>query len=124
MYTISTLESKKIDERIFFYNAEDDRSITIIVAWSGGEVYSDDNLELDDYDEQEGTVVPCDQGENLVDNWHSRVEGDVNDEEEANAILEAWQEDLESGVEELGWSWSDREIWFYGPLEVAEDDEG
>ncbi len=24
--------------------------------------------------------------------------------------------DYESGPEELGWEWSDRELWFYGPI--------
>jgi len=122
MFIIRSLGTKEVEEKIFFHNSDDGRDITIVIAWRNGEVYTDEYPELDNYVEAEGSPVPCDQGEELMDNWHSRVEGDVN-EDEADEILEAWNEELESGVEELGWGWCDREIWFYGPIEVIEDEE-
>ena len=35
-----------------------------------------------------------------------------------------FEDEGESGVEELGWEWSDRELWFYGPIRVEDDETG
>ena len=67
----------------------------------------------------EGTLeylVSEDEGERI----EFEVEGDISDRQKAK-IIEAFQESYESGPEELGWEWSDREVWFYGPIEREEE---
>jgi hypothetical protein len=45
-------------------------------------------------------------------------------EEELEEFDTAWEEDFYEGVEELGWSNDDTEYWFYGPLELTNEDTG
>jgi hypothetical protein len=40
------------------------------------------------------------------------------------AFNAAWEENYSDGVEELGWSCDDTEYWYYGPLELTNEDTG
>ena len=45
-------------------------------------------------------------------------------EEDVTAFEQAWEEDGYDGVEELGWSNDDTEYYYYGPLELTNEDTG
>jgi hypothetical protein len=45
-------------------------------------------------------------------------------EEDVEEFTTAWEEDYSEGVEELGWSCDDTEYWYYGPLELTNEDTG
>ncbi len=102
-------------ERIEFF--KDDKTITLVNRFDTYSVYveeEDDDFDLDDYDPESGTMmsfVSEDEGERI----EFDVEGDVTDSEKEK-IITAFQNGYESGVEDLGWEWSDRELWYYGPV--------
>jgi len=39
-------------------------------------------------------------------------------EEEKQKVLDAWEESMTGGLEDLGWTESDTEVYFYGPLNL------
>lgn len=51
-------------------------------------------------------------------------ENDKVTDEEFEKFEAAWEEDSYSGVEELGWSNDDTEYYYYGPLELTNEDTG
>ena len=53
------------------------------------------------------------------DGWFFEIESDdeITDDEKS-AIESAWNNGLEDAMRDIGWEWTDRELWFYGPLEV------
>jgi hypothetical protein len=107
-------------ERIDFY--KDNKKITLVNRFDDYVGYVDeeeDDFNIESYDENQGAMmmfVDSEEGERV----EFDVEGDVSDQERDN-IIAAFQESFESGVERLGWTWSDREVWFYGPVNREED---
>jgi len=112
-------------ERIEFI--KDDKKITFVNRFDTYAVYSDEDdyeeFDFDSYDPKEGVEtgsafswVTEEEGERIE--WS--IEGDISDEEK-DELIAAFQEEWESGPEDLGWEWSDREVWFYGPIKVTED---
>lgn len=102
-------------ERIEF--VKDGKTITLVNRFDTYAVYveeEDDDFDMESYDPETGarmTFVSEDEGERI----EFEVEGDISDRQKSK-IIEAFQESYESGPEELGWEWSDRELWFYGPI--------
>jgi hypothetical protein len=125
MFIVSTTEKKKVEEKVFFSD-DNGRKITLIIGWRDGKVWCDDEPDLSDYDPEEGSdmsllVEYSDEEES--DGWFFEVEvtvGEVSDEEKSN-IEDAWNNSLEDGMKTIGWNWSDRELWFYGELDVEEE---
>jgi len=115
MIRYSTANENSAVERIDFY--QDDKKITLVNRFDTYVGYVDeeeDDFDADNYDEDLGEImlfVDADEGERI----EFSVEGDVTDAEKSE-IIAAFQANFENGVEELGWEWSDREIWFYGPI--------
>jgi hypothetical protein len=125
MFIVSTTEKKKVEEKVFFSD-DDGRKITLIIGWRDGKVWCDDEPDLSDYDPEEGSdmsllVEYSDEEE--TDGWFFEVEvtaGEVSSEEKSK-IEDAWNNSLEDGMKTIGWNWSDRELWFYGELDVEEE---
>ena len=125
MFIVSTTEKKKVEEKVFFSD-DNGRKITLIIGWRDGKVWCDDEPDLSDYDPEEGSdmsllVEYSDEEE--TDGWFFEVEvtaGEVSSEEKSK-IEDAWNNSLEDGMKTIGWNWSDRELWFYGELDVEEE---
>jgi hypothetical protein len=125
MFIVSTSEKKKVEEKVFFSD-DNGRKITLIIGWRDGKVWCDDEPDLSDYDPENGSdmaLLAEYSDEEETDGWFFEVEvtaGEVSDEEKSN-IEDAWNNSLEDGMKTIGWNWSDRELWFYGELEVEEE---
>ena len=108
-------EENSAVERIEF--VKDGITITFVNRFDEYAVYideDDDDFDMDDYDPEEGarmSFVDEEEGERI----EYDIEGDISDEEKEE-LIESFQEQWESGPEELGWEWSDRELWYYGPI--------
>lgn len=115
MIKYSPVNENSAVERIEFFN--DDKTITLVNRFDTYTVFvdeEDDDFPVDDYDPESGTMmsfVDEEEGERI----EFDVEGDVTDQEKQK-IITAFQNEYESGVEDLGWVWSDRELWYYGPV--------
>lgn len=102
-------------ERIDFF--KDDVKITFVNRFDEYAVYvdeEDDDFNIDEYNPEEGammTFVSEEEGERI----EYKIEGDIS-EEEKQELIDSFQENYENGPESLGWEWSDRELWYYGPI--------
>ena len=126
MKKFTPVHSDSVIERIDFYN--DDVKITIVSRFNTSSVFSDEDadVDLDLYDPDEGAEMGVAVGwvdEESGERISIEVEGDV-DSNTANQIIMMFEDEGEPGVEELGWEWSDRELWFYGPIRVEDDVSG
>ncbi len=97
MIKYSPVNEDSAVERIEFY--KDNTKITLVNRFDTYAVY---------IDEEEGERIEF------------SVEGDLT-KKEKDKIISAFQEMYESGVEELGWEWSDRELWYFGPINREEE---
>jgi len=115
MIKYSPVNDESAVERIDFYR--DDVKITLVNRFDTYVGYVDeeeDDFDMDNYDEDLGDImlfVDSEEGDRV----EFAVEGDITDEEKSD-IITAFKENFENGVEALGWVWSDREVWFYGPI--------
>jgi hypothetical protein len=110
--------------RVDFY--KDDVKITIVSEYEKYDVWSDEDSDIDfaGYDPEEGAEMGVTVGwvdEEAGVRFHIEVEGDIDEEEKAE-IIQAWEENEEQGVKELGWEWSDRELYFKGSIEVLNEE--
>ena len=125
MYIVSTAEKKRVEEKVFFSHESDGREIVLIIGWRTGKVWCEEEPDLSDYDEEEGAdmsylVEYVD--EEQIDGWFFEVQSDDElTDEEKSKIEEAWNDGLEDSMRDIGWEWNDRELWFYGPLDVEEE---
>ena len=122
MYIVSTIEKKRVEERVFFSHESDGRNITIIVGWRNGKVWCEDEPDLSEYDPEQGAdmfMLTEYSDEEQDDGWFFEIESDneITDDEKS-AIESAWNNGLEDAMRDIGWEWTDRELWFYGTLEV------
>ena len=125
MYIVSTQDKKRVEEKVFFNHESDGRNIVLIIGWRWGKVWCEEEPDLSEYDPEEGadmSMLTEYSDEEQDDGWFFEVESDdeITDEEKAE-IEEAWNNGLEDAMSDIGWEWNDRELWFYGPLEVEED---
>ena len=59
--------------------------------------------------------------DHMTDGWLGDFEWDDEfTEEEQEKIQELWEEESFEGLEEAGWSNTETEAWFYGPLKITE----
>lgn len=120
MIRYSPINANSAEERIDFH--KDNQKITLINRFDVYAVYvdeEDDDFDPDEYDPDQGimmTFTDEEEGERIS----SEVHGDLSDQERQQ-IIDAFAERLEGGVSELGWQWTDRELWFYGPLQVESE---
>lgn len=125
MYIVSTLEKKRVEERVFFSHESDGRNITLVIGWRTGKVWCEDEPDLSEYEEEEGADMSflteyCDEEQTDGCSFDVVSDDEITDEEKVE-IEEAWNNGLEDAMKKIGWEWSDRELWFFGPLEVEEE---
>lgn len=131
-WTLSPQYKKSAVEKMFFY--KDGKCITIEQGfrWANFTVESDERpLTDDELKNEDGYELGCiDNDEcwemsDMTDGCWIDIsnDSDVSDEDFA-AFEAAWEEDGYCGVEELGWSNDDTEYYYFGPLELTNDDTG
>lgn len=98
-----------------FYVSSDERPLT------NSELKNDHGYELCCIDNDE-----CWEMDSMEDGcWADCTAGnDKTTDEDIEEFEAAWEEDYFEGAEELGWSNDDTEYWYYGPLELTNEDTG
>ena len=132
-WNLSPQYKKSAVEKMFFYKDGMIISIEQGFRWANFTVESDERpLTDDELKNEDGYELGC------IDNDESWEMQDMTDgcwldikrendkvtDEELEKFEAAWEEDSYSGVEELGWSNDDTEYFYYGPLELTNEDTG
>jgi hypothetical protein len=132
-WNLSPQHKKSAVEKMFFY--KDGSCITIEQGfrWANFTVESDEQpLTDDELKNADGYELGCiDNDEcwemqDMSDGCWIEIEAEgssVTDKELAN-FEAAWETDGYSGVEDLGWSNDETEYYYYGPLELTNEDTG
>lgn len=109
---------------------QDDRKITMVNRFDSYELFTDEDavddefleaIKFTNYDPKKGIHTSVfgwnteEEGERIK----YSVKGDV-DKDEKKEIIEGFEDMWESGVEDLGWEWSDRDVYYFGPIEVTD----
>jgi hypothetical protein len=132
-WKLSPQYKKSAVEKMFFY--KDGKCITIEQGfrWASFTVQSDErpltDEELKNEDGYELSFIENDESWEMwemmdgcwLDIEAARDNTTSTDVEEFEA---AWEEDSYEGVEALGWSQDDTEYYYYGPLELTNEDTG
>ena len=132
IWKLSPQNKKSAVEQMFFYN--DGKVIIVEQGWRWGTftVESDErpltDLELVNAEGYELGCIDNDECWELSEMtdgcWLDVTAGRNATEEDVAAFEQAWEEDGYDGVEELGWSNDDTEYYYYGPLELTNEDTG
>jgi len=133
-WTLSPQYKKSAVEKMFFY--KDGKCITIEQGfrWATFKVESDERpLTDDELKNEDGYELGCIDNDESWEMW-DMVDGcwcDIEivfDEKATSTDLEefeaAWEEDSYEGVEAIGWSQTDTEYYYYGPLALTNEDTG
>lgn len=131
-WALSPQYKKSAVEKMFFY--KDGNCITIEQGfrWATFTVESVERpLSDDELKNEHGYELGCiDNDEcwemqDMIDGcWLDISADDDVPAEELEKFEAAWEEDGYSGVEDLGWSNDDTEYYYYGPLELVNQDTG
>lgn len=132
-WKLSPQYKKSAVEKMFFY--KDGKVITIEQGfrWATFSVQSDERP-LTDYElkNEDGYELGCIDNDESWEMW-DMMDGcwcdiEIGNDKTTSTDLEefeaAWEEDSYSGVEELGWSNDDTEYYYFGPLELTNEDTG
>ena len=116
------------EEHIEFTQA--DRTITFVNRFDSYEVLTDEVDVTDDFFESKELLNynPKKGIRTNLFHWTSEKEGErvkyrikgAVDREEKQELIEAFKEMYESGVEDLGWEWSDRDLYYFGAFEILD----
>jgi hypothetical protein len=121
MYRVSTLNKKSVTEVSIWI--KDDKVIKQSIGWRWGAVFMEEEPDLSDYNEESSSIDvyalgaeldSCDDG-----CWEDWEYDESLSPEEVEEIESAYEENFIEGLEDLGWSMEDTELWFSGPLEVV-----
>jgi len=133
-WNLSPQHKKSAVEMMFFYKGGKRILIEQGFRWANFKITSDvrplTDEELKNEDEYDlGVCIDNDESWEMWDMtdgcWLDiRKHSDDVTDEELEAFEEAWEEDSYEGVEALGWSNDDTEYYFYGPLELTNEDTG
>ncbi len=131
-WKLSPQHKKSAVEKMFFYNGS--KAIVVEQGWRWGTftVESDErpltDLELVNEDGYELGCIDNDESWELCEMtdgcWLDIDALRDATEEDVTAFEQAWEEDSYDGVEALGWSNDDTEYYYYGPLELTNEDTG
>jgi len=131
-WKLSPQHKKSAVEKMFFYNGS--KAIVVEQGWRWGTftVESDErpltDLELVNEDGYELGCIDNDESWELCEMtdgcWLDIDALRDATEEDVTAFEQAWEQDGYDGVEELGWSNNDTEYYYYGPLELTNEDTG
>ena len=123
-WKITTSQKKSIIEHDVFTN--NGRSIIRSIGWRWGWVVVSEDPQIEDPENNDTLIVSdLDVDDHCYDDgcWEEWDFGDLTEEEIGN-ILQAWEDDWQDGLEQLGWSHYETEVVFRGPLEIEKlDDE-
>lgn len=123
-YKVSTIEKKSVIEKNFF--VKDDKSLCIEQGYRWGYFVTEDPVDKEELKSKDSLMIyDYDVIDHAFDDgcWIDFVYDDEVDQDERDAIENAWEEDWYSGIEALGWSEDESEVWFHGDLEVEEVNE-
>jgi len=132
-WKLSPQYKKSAVEKMFFY--KDGKVITMEQGfrWATFSVESDERpLTDDELKNEDGYELGCiDNDESwemwdMIDGCWMEIEAG-NDKTTSTDVEEfeaAWEEDSYEAVESLGWSQDDTEYYYYGPLELTNEDTG
>lgn len=132
-WNLSPQYKKSAVEKMFFYKDGMIISIEQGFRWANFTVESDErpltDEELKNEDGYELGCIDNDESWEMQDMtdgcWLDiKRENDKVTDEELEKFEAAWEEDSYEGVESLGWSNDDTEYYFYGPLELTNEDTG
>lgn len=132
-WNLSPQYKKSAVEKMFFY--KDGKCITVEQGfrWANFKVESDERpLSDDELKNEDGYELGCiDNDEcwemyDMNDGCWLEIEigNDKTNSTDVEEFEEAWNEDSYEGVEALGWSQDDTEYYYYGPLELTNEDTG
>ena len=132
IWKLSPQNKKSAVEQMFFYN--DNMVIIVEQGWRWGTfTVESDERPLTDSElvNAEGYELGCIDNDEcwelseMTDGcWLDVTAGRNATEQDVAAFEQAWEEDGYDGVEELGWSNDDTEYYYYGPLELTNEDTG
>lgn len=132
-WSLSPQYKKSAVEKMFFY--KDGKVITMEQGfrWATFKVDSDErpltNEELKNADGYELSCIEndeCWEMWDMIDGCWCDIEAgnDKTTDEDVEEFEAAWEEDSYEAVEALGWSQDDCEYYYYGPLELTNEDTG
>lgn len=132
-WKLSPQYKKSAVEKMFFY--KDGKVITMEQGfrWATFSVESDErpltDYELKNEDGYELGAIDNDESWemwDMIDGCWCDIEAgnDKTTDEDVEEFEAAWEEDSYEAVEELGWSQDDCEYYYYGPLELTNEDTG
>lgn len=132
-WNLSPQYKKSAVEKMFFY--KDGMTITIEQGfrWANFTVESDErpltDEELKNEDGYELSCIDndeCWEMQDMTDGCWLDISSDDKHltPEELAEFEAAWEENSYEGVEELGWNNDDTEYYYYGPLELTNEDTG
>lgn len=118
---VSTVEKKSVIEKNYY--ERDGKTFYIEQGYRWGYFVTEDEVDLENYDPEEGLLI---YNYDVIDHsfddgcWIEFYYDDEITEEEREEIETAWGEDWYEGLEALGWSDDEYEVWFRGELEKEE----
>jgi hypothetical protein len=132
-WKLSPQYKKSAVEKMFFY--KDGKCITIEQGfrWATFSVQSDERpLTDDELKNEDGYELGCIDNDESWEMWDMtdgcwlEIEAGYGDttKEDVAEFTAAWEEDRYEGVEAIGWSQDDTEYYYYGPLELTNEDTG
>ena len=126
-YIVSTLDKKSVEEHLLWQKG--DYVIRIITGFRWGSYFVAGDMEPElPIDHQFNGVNMNDVNESKLmsmdDGWMLELEfpDDMDDSEKERLEL-LWDEESFEGFEREGWVNYDTEVWFFGPLEIVEDED-
>jgi len=133
IWKLSPQYKKSAVEKMFFYKEGKVITIEQGYRWATFTVESDEQpLTDDELKNEDGYELSCIDNDESWEMW-DMIDGcwcDIEDgngkasEEDVEEFITAWEEDSFDGVENLGWQCDDTEYYYYGPLELTNEDTG
>ena len=132
-WKLSPQYKKSAVEKMFFYKEGKVITMEQGYRWATFNVESDERpLTDEELKNDDGYELSCIANDecwemwDMIDGCWMEIEAgnDKTTEEDVEEFEEAWEEDSYEGVEALGWSQDDCEYYYYGPLELTNEDTG
>jgi len=132
-WKLSPQYKKSAVEKMFFY--KDDKCITIEQGfrWATFSVQSDERpLTDEELKNEDGYELGCIDNDESWEMWDMtdgcwldiETGNDKTTELDLENFQYAWEQDSYEGVEAIGWSQTDTEYYYYGPLVLTNEDTG
>jgi hypothetical protein len=133
IWKLSPQYKKSAVEKMFFYKEGKVITIEQGFRWATFTVESNEQpLTNEELKNEDGYELSCIDNDESWEMW-DMIDGcwcDIEDgngkasEEDVEEFITAWEEDSFDGVENLGWQCDDTEYYYYGPLELTNEDTG